>query len=736
LNQGESQLLPNFSAPDGNSAVEAALVLNPAGTILYASKEFRGVPGSHPGDLSGRQIQDLSGEPPLAAWADLYKRMLSGNSQEQKTGVEFRDAAGQTERWELTGRYHQGEKGNGWIILTGRRVSDQEQPSRSEVTFTVDRETNKILEATGSVEALTGRSAKALIGMDHQKLYPPDDGPDAVARVTRHAESGGMSLHELRLQHTDGAGIPVEFSAGMGEREDRPVVEVTFRSPDRSAESGNKLRFFRHVLQSLHEGICLTDLENRLVFLNTKFEAIFGYRASEILGFPAARIFTDHEQLDLGEAPGPEFLTTDHWTGEITARRQNGTTFPASLSKTVVRDGQKTPMGYIYIVQDITDRKRVEEELVRVEKLRGLSTLAGGIAHDFNNILTSVLGNLSLAKLYGDDPGKLQTILERTEQAARKATGLTTQLLTFSKGGEPIQRQVEVRELLRGALDFALSGSNVNYRLQLAKNIYPVSIDLDQMNQAVQNIIINAVQAMPEGGTLIVTAENMIIDRSNRVPGLAGRYYVRIRFADQGVGISEEELSKVFDPFFTTKASGSGLGLATTYSIVRRHKGAVSLESTPDEGTTVIIYLPAEITSDEEPVTTATGLSGATRGRVLVMDDESGIREVCTEFLHYLGFEAVEAEDGETACRMYKEAHQAGEPIDAVIMDLTIPGGMGGQEAIRELLQYDENVRAIVSSGYSTSPVMANYRDYGFRGVVSKPYQMEDLKKVLEQVLA
>jgi len=241
---------------------------------------------------------------------------------------------------------------------------------------------------------------------------------------------------------------------------------------------------------------------------------------------------------------------------------------------------------------------------------------------------------------------------------------------------------------------------------------------------------------MPKGGTITVTAENMIIDQSNRVPGLEGRHYVRIRFTDQGIGIPEGDLPKAFDPFFTTKAGGSGLGLATTYSIVRRHKGTVLLESAQGEGTTVIIYLPAVITSEEEPMVPADGHSRTANGRVLVMDDESGIREVCVEFLSYLGFEAVEAEDGETACRIYREAHEAGKPFDAVIMDLTIPGGMGGQEAIRELLQYDDKVRAIVSSGYSTSPVMANYREYGFQGMVSKPYQLEDLKQVLDRVLS
>lgn len=725
-----------FPVSERDSNAETVLVLDPSGTILFASETFRELLDGQSMELTGSQLRDLAGEPTLAAWADLFEQVLARETQEQHARVPLQGPDGRNREWELTGRYHRKADGNGWIILTGRSVPDPKTTSRSEITIFVDRGTGKILEAAGNAETLTGRSREALLGMDHEKLYPPDDRSDTVAGVTRHAESGSLILYDLHLHHTNGKNIPVEFSAQIGQRDGRQVIEVTFRSLDHSAGSGRNLRLFQHVLQSLNEGICVTDLENRLLFINAKFEDIFGYRAGGILGIPASRIFTDHEQLDIDDTPGPEFLTADQWTGEITTRRNDGTAFPANLSKTVIRDGQNTSMGYIYIVQDLTGSKKVEEELIRAEKLRGLSTLAGGIAHDFNNILTSVLGNLSLAKLYGDDPGKLQTILERTEQAARKATGLTTQLLTFSKGGEPIQRQVEVRDLLRGALEFALSGSNVNYRLQLAKNIYPVSIDPDQMNQAVQNIIINAMQAMPDGGTIIVTAENVIMDQTNRVPGLAGRHYVRIRFTDQGVGIPEEALPRVFDPFYTTKASGSGLGLATTYSIVRRHKGAVSLESVPDDGTTVVMYLPAVITSEEKPVATAASLSGAPRGRVLVMDDESSIREVCTEYLNYLGFETVEAEDGETACRIYKEAHQAGDPFDVVIIDMTIPGGMGGQEAIRELLQYDKTVRAIVSSGYSTSPVMANYREHGFLGMVSKPYQLQDLKRVLEQVLA
>ncbi|MEJ2050775.1 MAG: PAS domain S-box protein, partial [Calditrichota bacterium] len=584
-------------------------------------------------------------------------------------------------------------------------------------------------------EELTGRPKQALIGTPHKNLYPSVEHADYEALVFRLAHVGEMLFHGIRLRHPDGHTIPAEFSAKNVEWSGKQAAQVTFRTLNNSA-SEHEIRFFQNALESLLEGICLTDLDNRLLFVNTEFQTIFGYESEEVLGKPMDFILSAQDQLDIKQDPRFTFLEEDIWTGEITARRKDGTSFPANLSKSTIQNNSEIPLGSIYIVKNISEKKRLEEEMVRTEKLRGLSTLAGGIAHDFNNILTAVLGNLSLARLYEDDPEKMQTILERTEQAARRATGLTTQLLTFSKGGQPIQKQVKVRNLLRGVLDFTLSGSNVNYRLQLSKNLYPVSIDMDQMNQALHNIILNAVQAMPKGGTITVTAENKIIDKSNRLPGLEGRYYVQIRFTDQGPGISESDLPKVFDPFFTTKTTGSGLGLATTYSIVRRHKGTVSIESFNDRGTTVVLYLPAVITAEEEPMVSEDRRIPRSKGRVLVMDDEKGIREVCTEFLKYMGFEAVEAADGESAFQIYKEAYQGGKPFDAVIMDLTVPGGMGGQETIRRLREFDDKVRAIVSSGYSTSPVMANYQEYGFQGVVSKPYQLEDLKQVLEQVLS
>ena len=363
--------------------------------------------------------------------------------------------------------------------------------------------------------------------------------------------------------------------------------------------------------------------------------------------------------------------------------------------------------------------------------------LAGGIAHDFNNILTAIVGNVSLAKLYIEPDNKAQPRLEETEQATFRAKDLTQQLLTFARGGAPVKKTVSVVRLLREGVNFALAGSNIECQLLIPDDLWLAEIDEGQINQVIHNLVLNARQAMPLGGKVEVRGENLSLPQGAKIEGVPARAteYLKITVRDQGVGIPEENIGKIFDPYFTTKPKGSGLGLATAYSIMKNHDGHIFVASRQGEGTTFTLYLPASGPNDRLDTTTMRGnLSG--KGKILVMDDEPVLREMVGDMLSHLGYDCESAKTGEQAIEMYLQARRAGAPFDALIVDLTVPGGMGGQEALRRLRALDPEVKCIVSSGYSNDPIMAEYRAHGFAAVIAKPYQISHLGDVLHDVLS
>ena len=400
--------------------------------------------------------------------------------------------------------------------------------------------------------------------------------------------------------------------------------------------------------------------------------------------------------------------------------------------RTFIRRNEKGDIThYQGIVLDITERKRLEEELLRAEKLESVGLLAGGIAHDFNNILTTILGNVSLGKMQMTPDGETFEMLSEAEKASIRAQTLTKQLLTFAKGGAPIKETASIKDILKESPSFVLRGSKSSCKLSIAEDLWPAEVDVGQISQAINNIVINANQAMPEGGTIRVEAENLTIDDGHGLPLKPGRY-IRISIKDQGVGIAEKHLANIFDPYFTTKHDGSGLGLATAHSIIEKHEGHITVESLIGVGTTLHIYLPAsdKMIPEKEEVQLIKG-----QGRILVMDDEASLRKMLGRMLKNLGYESKFAKDGAEAIEMYKAAKKSEKPYDAVIMDLTIPGGMGGKEAINKLLEIDPEVKAIVSSGYSDDPVLANFREYGFKGMIPKPFEFQSLSKVLHEAI-
>ena len=398
-----------------------------------------------------------------------------------------------------------------------------------------------------------------------------------------------------------------------------------------------------------------------------------------------------------------------------------------------VLDEAGRPVRWIGGCKDVTEKKRLEAEIIKARKLESVGILAGGIAHDFNNILTAILGNVSYARLDAEAGTELSDALVAAEKACRRAQSLTQQLLTFSSGGAPVTESVRLEDILRESAQFVLHGSNVSCRFRIADALWPVKADPGQVSQVINNLVLNADQAMPGGGKIELRAENCRLEEGE-IPELEPGRYVRVEIEDNGVGIPSDQLAKIFDPYFSTKQKGSGLGLATVYSIIRKHNGAVRAESVLGRGSTFIVYLPASAKKAASAIDEDRVVGGS--GRLLVMDDEEAVLEIAARMLKKLGYEVSTAADGAEAVEKYRQAYHEGRPFQAVILDLTVKGGKGGKEALSELKKIGPGVKAIVSSGYSTDPIMADYEKAGFSGVIPKPYQTAELSRVLARVVS
>jgi PAS domain S-box-containing protein len=492
-------------------------------------------------------------------------------------------------------------------------------------------------------------------------------------------------------------------------------------------------------LESIVDGVVATDNQGRLTLMNKGAEALTGWPVAEALGKSICSIMKVEDRnvphtcadffSDLMLHQGKRIERPDN----ITLIDRQGIRRDIYLSAAPIHQYDQTIAGTIVVFRDITKEKRLDEELAKANRLESIGIFAGGIAHDFNNLLTGVLGNVSLAKIMADPKDKIHHLLEQTEKSTYRAKSLTQQLLTFSKGGLPVKRLASVRDLLKESVEFCLRGSSISYELRVAEDLRPVEVDEDQITQVIQNLVINARQAMqPDGGIIEVNADNVEITERQE-PLLTPGRYVRISITDQGTGIPPAILGRIFDPFFTTKEMGSGLGLASSYAIISKHNGNLTVESEEGYGATFIIHLPASDLELRKPSPPTTETCGT--GRILVMDDEEMVRLVTQSMLEHHGYEVTLTCDGAEVIEKYRSASQAGLPFDAVLMDLTIPGGMGGKEALARLLEFDPGIRAIVASGYSNDPVMANYKIHGFRKVITKPYTIEELIATVAEVV-
>jgi PAS domain S-box-containing protein len=484
--------------------------------------------------------------------------------------------------------------------------------------------------------------------------------------------------------------------------------------------------------------IVAINAEQKVILINKKGCEILGYREEDIIGKNWFDNFIpDHERKRVKEVFNllmrSELEPVEYFENQIITKNRQLRTI--AWHNSFFHNEEDKITGTLSSGEDITDRKRMEEELQRGHKLESIGVLAGGIAHDFNNVLAAIMNNVYLVKHKIGHDEEVLSQLKKTEKAIVRAGNLTQQLLTFSKGGAPVMKLTSIEEVIKESSEFAVSGSNVKCEFDIAGNLWPVEVDAGQISQVIQNLIINADQSMPEGGVVSIHAENVMSGQATDLT-LPKGMYVKISVKDQGMGIAEEFLSKIFDPYFSSKEMGRGLGLAISYSIIKNHKGHISVKSELKKGSTFNIYLPA---------TKAKMYSGAPQqdaplsgqGHVLIMDDEEMLRSSLGDILKITGYEVDSAEDGEKAVQLYERAMKSSYPFDAVILDLTVPGGVGGKEALKKLLEIDPNVKAIVSSGYANNSIMANYTEYGFRGVITKPFKSPaELNQVLNRVIS
>jgi PAS domain S-box-containing protein len=511
---------------------------------------------------------------------------------------------------------------------------------------------------------------------------------------------------------------------------------------ERLAEEKERLAV---TLRSIGDGVLVADADGRVSLINHVAEELTGWRAEEAAGRPFCEVFAiRHERT---QQPCANVVAAVLATGGIVSLpaqtalvRRDGTEVLIEDAAAPIRDRESQIMGVVLVFRDISEKRRIEAELLKSEKLQALGVLAGGIAHDFNNLLTGILGNIGVARMGLPPDDAAQARLAEAEGATRRASELTVQLLTFARGGAPVRRAETIADILRESARLVLAGRNVAAAFRVPEGVRAVSVDAGQMNQVFNNLTLNAAQAMPGGGTITYTVENAALGEGE-IAGLAAGDYVRVSVADEGTGIAAENVGRIFDPYFTTREDGVGLGLSSAYSIVKRHGGHIAVSSVPGRGTTFRIWLPAA--AGAAPAAAADTAAAAPaeepplrgRGAILVMDDEQVVRDVAAEILEALGYEAVAAANGEEALALYRAALERGAPYRAVVMDLTVPGGMGGKDAIGRLLALDPGARAIVSSGYSNDPVMADFRAYGFAGVVVKPYSVKTFARTLQEVL-
>lgn len=643
---------------------------------------------------------------------------------------------------------------NGDIVGTqgsARDISERKQMEQALRTFqtTMDQASDAVfwMDSEGRL-VYTNEQASVSLGYTREELaqlrpwnIDPELSQDLWDLRWDKFESTGSRTLDARHRRKDGSTFPVEISTRRIGQPGSELQVAFARDVTERRRTLNALReseeSLRTTLNSIGDGVIAVDTRNRVIHMNPVAEKLSGWRFYEARGRLLDEVcrIVNQETREPADNPVHGVLAKGQIYGSdshaILLARDGAEYAVTCTAAPITAEGSAA--GVVLVFRDVTEQLKTEAELLEAKKLESVGVLAGGIAHDFNNILTGLFGNLELAQLKLPPDHESYEHIETAGEALQRATDLTKQLLTFAKGGDPILEAVDLRQAVEATVAFNLSGSNVKAHQDLPDGLWQVKADRGQISQVIANLTINAKQAMPDGGSVYIEARNL--DTSESANWQLSGEHVMLSLRDDGVGISPQLLERIFDPYYTTKQAGSGLGLAVVYSIVTKHRGHISVDSVPGEGSTFTVLLQAERSARQPSEESA---SDATRepdsGRILVMDDEEIVRYTSAIMLESFGYTVDDADNGEEALEKYVAANEEGNPYDVVIMDLTIPGGMGGKEAVLRLKAIDSKAKVIVSSGYSTDPVMANYGDYGFSGRIVKPFRIEDLQNEVRRV--
>jgi PAS domain S-box-containing protein len=603
---------------------------------------------------------------------------------------------------------------------------------------------------------------------------------DAILLDIKMPEMSGIEVLQTLRQDQELRHIPVIMLSGLTDVErvarcielgaedylPKPINSVLLRARLGACLEKKRLRDQEHAhlqalsaekellsvtLRSLADAVITTDAAGRIALLNEVASTMAGVKSEDAMGRSFAEVFpifqrsTGSPAVNVAAEALARNALVESEIG-VAIKLPSGAERIVSARGAPIHNQTGAAHGALVVIRDVTEKERMADEILRASKLQSLGVLAGGLAHDYNNMLTAVMGNLSLIRDRGNLPAIALPAIQEAERGAARAQELTRYLLTFAEGGAPMKQVLHPRELIEETSAFILLGSNVHGEFHLAEDLWRTEADPNQFIQVINHLVLNAVEATADGGHIILSSENVSTPHEP-IQHLPAGDYLRVSVQDFGAGIASEHMPRIYDPFFTTKKQARGLGLAAAYSVIQRHNGHITVSSLLGSGTTVTFYLPAlrppaseqgeglpAIFVETLPAETTAPARGAARKRVLVMDDEEAIRLLAETMLGMLDYEVVTAPDGEAALAAHAAARESGQPFDLAVMDLTIPGGMGGKETMRRLREKDAVIRAIVSSGYSNDPIMAQYLDHGFDGVLPKPYVLNDLIGVLAQL--
>ncbi|MCR9142002.1 MAG: PAS domain S-box protein [bacterium] len=715
----------------------------------------------------------------------------------QCTGIANRDAAGVARSvsgsiGDITGRKETEES-----LSESRRFIQGITEAIPAILYTYDIVEQRIISINQLAEKILGYSTGEIVALGREifdRIVLPEDRHRFPARQSSYARTEPGAILESEVMLVSGGGerrwLSIRELVYIRDSDGRPL-QVIGTAQDITRRKDAELDLIQEkewqivTLHSLDDGVITTDRQGRIISMNPAARRLCGFQSlGEAAGRGIDEIYALVDERSGDRLPCPvkralrEDESVEYFAG-LRMHTEDGRKPNVSLTANLLRDDEQKTIGAVAVLRDETEKVRTEREMRKIQALDSLGILAGGIAHDFNNVMTAIQNHISLARMHLHEKIILEHRLREAEKALNRVRGLTRQLLTFARGGDPIKRTVAVGELVRESADFVRQGSSAQIEYGISPELWPADLDETQFSAVINNLVINAIHAMPDGGRIWIHCENVeheardtssVIgdaplqkDFAELFPNdfpqdfLTADHYLRISILDEGGGISPENLDRIFDPYFTTKETGNGLGLASAYSIIKRHAGLLRAHSIPGRGTRFQIFMPArpgasvaarDPDSDDESEDFAAPLPGAKlraaqsapperdAGRILIMDDEEDIRETLGLLLERMGYAVVEADSGQAAVEQFQIGHSADRAFDLVILDLTVPGGMGGLDAARAMQSIGGKARFIASSGYSNDPVIANYADYGFAGSLAKPFRMKELSQLIEDVLS